>query len=112
MTAQKEFRWEYKEIGQGHYYLDAQECIDAALEASSTAPDLTVQIERFKPTRFLIATLEPTDVLYIKVLDKIQSTLERIRLLTEEEKIKDLAPPDLLQHLHSLLAIEIKMALT
>jgi len=108
MAAQKEFRWEYKEIGQGHYYLDAQECIDAALKASSKAPDRTVRIERFKPTRFLIATLEPV---HGKVLEKIRATLERIRLLTYEEKIEEIAPPELLQYLHSLLAIEMKMVL-
>jgi len=109
MAKQKEFRWEYKEIRQGHYYTDIQKCVDDAVEASSDSPDLTVRIERLKPTRFLIATLGPTEE---KVLQKIQSTLERIRLLTEESKIEKIAPQDLLQHLHSLLAIEIKMTLT
>lgn len=59
MAEKKEFRWEYKEIGQGHYYIDIKKCIDDAVEASLKRLDLTVKVEMFRPKRVLLATMEP-----------------------------------------------------
>ncbi len=59
MAQKKEFRWEYKEFGQGHYYTDIKKCIDDAVEASFVKPDLTVKVEMFRPKRVLLATMGP-----------------------------------------------------
>lgn len=61
MVGKKEFRWEYKEIGQGHYYTDIQKCINDAVEASLKRQDLTVKVEMFRPKRVLLATVEPIE---------------------------------------------------
>lgn len=53
MTKAKEYRWENRQIGQGHYFLDLWECIQDALDFSRKRPHLreTLLIEQFKPER-------------------------------------------------------------
>jgi len=49
----KEYRWENRAIGQGHYFTDLWDCIQDALDFSNARPHLreTLLIEQFKPER-------------------------------------------------------------
>jgi len=49
----KEYRWENRAIGQGHYFIDLWDCIQDALDFSNKRPHLreTLLIEQFKPER-------------------------------------------------------------
>ena len=49
----KEYRWENRAIGQGHYFTDLWDCIQDALDFSRKRPHLreTLLIEQFKPER-------------------------------------------------------------
>lgn len=53
-----EYRWEFEEIGQGHYFLDHQDCLVDALENSKKRPDLLVKVERFRPDRRLLCVIK------------------------------------------------------
>lgn len=53
-----ECRWEFKEIGQGHYHIDFLDCVTEAVGASRKRPDLTVVIEKFRPERKPIVSLK------------------------------------------------------
>jgi len=46
-----EWRWEYVEIGQGHYYTSLHQCLDEAYRASKDRPELLVRVEMFRPRR-------------------------------------------------------------
>ena len=54
----EEFRWEFKEIGQGHYSTDLHVCLDDARRASKEKPDLIVIVERFRPLRWTITEMK------------------------------------------------------
>lgn len=50
----REYRWEFEEIGMGHYYTQAHVCIREAKEKSLHRPKYTVKVEIWKPRRQLI----------------------------------------------------------
>jgi hypothetical protein len=45
----EEFRWEYYEVGQGHFVKNFEKARREAIDASLAKPDLTVFFELFKP---------------------------------------------------------------
>lgn len=49
-----EYRWEIKDIGQGHYHSTLIECLKSAERASINNPNSTIKVEYFKPKRKLI----------------------------------------------------------
>lgn len=51
----KEYRWEFEEIGQGHYFVAPSKCLQSAQQNSIKRPDLVVKVEQFKPNRKTIA---------------------------------------------------------
>lgn len=51
----KEYRWEFEEIGQGHYFIRPSDCLKSAKKNSKKRPDLVVKVEQFKPERKVIA---------------------------------------------------------
>ena len=58
MIGDKEFRWEFVGIGQGHYYTTLSECINGALEGSKSISDREVMVEIFKPMRMELCRIQ------------------------------------------------------
>lgn len=54
----KEFRWEFEEIGQGHYYQGLVNCLGDAIESSERRPDLIIKVEVFRPKRVELVRLK------------------------------------------------------
>lgn len=46
---EKEFRWEFEEIGQGHYYESLYFCLRDAIRSSRERQEYTVKVEMFRP---------------------------------------------------------------
>lgn len=46
-----EYRWENRQIGQGHYFIDLWACIQDALDYSKKWRNETLLIEQFRPER-------------------------------------------------------------
>ena len=51
----KEYRWEIEEVGQGHYYLNLEDCLRDAKQASEDHLTDTILVELFRPQRIVIA---------------------------------------------------------
>jgi len=49
----REFRWEFKEVGQGHYYRDFKDCVNMAMKASEENLTLTIVVQTFPIQRVL-----------------------------------------------------------
>ena len=47
----REYRWENRAVGQGHYFTDLGDCLDDARDYSRKWPDATLLIEEFRPLR-------------------------------------------------------------
>lgn len=63
---QQEFRWEYLEIGQGHYHSDIGDCFQVAVDVSRKNPNHTIKVEIFKPKREVIGFLKDGEFLMPK----------------------------------------------
>lgn len=50
----KEWRWEFIEIGQGHYYIKLAACVEDAKKASEERPGSIVKVEQFRPKREML----------------------------------------------------------
>ena len=59
----REYRWEFMEIGQGHYFKDGWECLLDAEEHSKGRPHLTVLVEQFKPVRIRLVRIKDGEVI-------------------------------------------------
>jgi len=67
----QEFRWEFVDIGQGHYHSDLCECFqDAVREARKKIPH-TIRIEIFRPRREVIGFLKDGKFLTPDQMDEI-----------------------------------------
>lgn len=53
-----EYRWEFEEIGQGHYHTSFNNCFAEAHEQSASRSDLTILIEQFRPDRHTIGYIK------------------------------------------------------
>ena len=58
----REWRWEFKEIGQGHYSRDFKSAAIAAKRAALDNPHLSVLFEQFRPDRQELALLTCDEV--------------------------------------------------
>lgn len=60
---QQEFRWEFVEIGQGHYHSDLCECMKEAVHEARKKMHHTIKIEIFRPRREVIGFLKDGEFL-------------------------------------------------
>jgi len=58
VNEEREYRWEFEEIGQGHYYTSLIGAVQDAMKASRESPDKVVKLEMFKPDRVAIARFQ------------------------------------------------------
>ena len=54
----KEYRFENTDVGQGHYFTDLTDCLEAARSKSKESPAATFLIETFRPKRMPLATIK------------------------------------------------------
>jgi len=55
---QQEYRWEFVEIGQGHFHSDLGDCFSEAVLKSHRRPNHIVKVEVFRPKREVIGFLK------------------------------------------------------
>ncbi len=53
-----EYRFENTDTGQGHYFTDLTDCLEAARSKSKESPAATFLIEHFRPERLSLATIK------------------------------------------------------
>lgn len=83
---QTEYRYENQAIGQGHYFTDLTDCLEAARHASKEHPAETFLIEQFKPQRTPLATLKDNNLDFIpdkpftvQTAEKTSEDISRLR---------------------------------
>ena len=55
---QQEFRWEFVEIGQGHFHSNICDCFQDAVQAARNKPNHFIKFEIFRPKREVIGFLK------------------------------------------------------
>jgi len=70
MERAQEFRWEYYEIGQGHFAPTLEKARIKAIQASLLRPKLTVILELFQPTAIPLCVYKNGKVASWKLLEE------------------------------------------